>query len=86
MQTPLNGRRFVLVLYVGIVAFAGGLGVVLGEVVDMGEPPQLFFLVPLPPNGAGFAVYGVVTVAVVLGVPLLLVAYVSSRAELSKDT
>jgi hypothetical protein len=85
-QTPLNGRRFVLFLYVGIVSVAGALGVILGEVVDMGEPPRLFFLVPLPPNGAGFAVYGVVTVAVALGVPLVFVAYVSRRAGRDEDT
>jgi len=85
-QTPLNGRRFVLYLYVAIVAVAGVLGVILGEVVDMGEPPRLFFLVPLPPNGAGFAVYGVVTVAVALGLPLALVAYVSEQEASGEDT
>jgi len=85
-QTPLNGRRFVLYLYVAIVAVAGGLGVILGEVVDMGEPPRLFFLVPLPPNGAGFAVYGVVTVAVALGLPLALVSYVSGQEASREDT
>jgi len=85
-QTPLNGRRFVLYLYVVIVAIAGALGVILGEVVDMGEPPRLFFLVPLPPNGAGFAVYGVVTVAVALGLPLALVSYVSRQVDSKEDT
>jgi hypothetical protein len=80
-QTRLNGRRFVLGLYVVIVAIAGLLGFVLGEVVDMGAAPRLFFVLALPPDGVGFAVYGVGTVAVALGVPLALVAALSNRAE-----
>ncbi len=80
-QTHLNGRRFVLFLYVTIVVIAGVFGFVLGEVVDMGAAPRLFFLITLPPTGVGFAVYGVGTIAVVLGVPLSLVAALSRRAE-----
>jgi len=80
-QPPLNGRRFVLFLYVAIVLIAGVLGFILGEVVDMGAAPRLFFLVPLPPTGVGFAIYGVGTVTVALGVPLLLVAAVSRRTR-----
>ncbi|WP_338741957.1 DUF7520 family protein [Haloplanus salilacus] len=80
-QTPLNGRRFVLFLYAAIVLIAGALGFILGEVVDMGAAPRLFFLVPLPPTGVGFAVYGVGTVAVALGLPLSLVAVVSRRDD-----
>jgi hypothetical protein len=79
-QTHLNGRRFVLFLYVTIVVIAGVFGFVLGEVVDMGAAPRLFFLIALPPTGVGFAVYGVGTIAVVLGVPLSLVAALSRRA------
>lgn len=77
----LNGRRFVLFLYAAIVAIAGVLGFILGEVVDMGSAPRLFFLIALPPNGLGFAVYGVGTVAVALGAPLSLVAAISRRTE-----
>jgi hypothetical protein len=75
-----DGRRFVLLLYAVIVGLAGVLGFVLGEVVDMGEPPRLFFVLSLPPTGPGFAVYGLVTVAVALGIPLALVSYLSTRA------
>jgi hypothetical protein len=82
VSTPRrDGRRFVLALYVAIVGFAGFLGFVLGEVIDMGSPPRLFFLIPLSPNGFGFAVYGVVTIAVVLGIPLGLVVYLSDRLD-----
>jgi hypothetical protein len=80
-QTHLNGRRFVLFLYVTIVIIAGVLGFILGEVVDMGAAPRLFFLIALPPTGPGFAVYGVGTVAVALGLPLSLVAALSRRME-----
>ena len=68
-------------LYAVIVGIAGFLGVVLGEVIELPAPPRLFFLVSLPPNGAGFAVYGMVTVAVVLGLPLGLVIYLSNRLD-----
>jgi hypothetical protein len=81
----LDGRRFVLLLYGGIVGVAGMLGLILGEVVEMGAPPRLFFLVPLPPTGPGFAVYGMVTVAVALGVPLALVVYLSRRMDADAD-
>jgi len=80
-ETPRDGRRFVLTLYVVIVGLTGLLGFVLGEVIEMGAPPRLFFLVALPPNGPGLAVYGVVTIAVVLGLPLGLVVYLSNRLD-----
>ena len=70
-----------LALYVVIVGIAGFLGFVLGEVVDMGSPPRLFFLITLPPTGLGFAVYGMLTIVVVLGVPLSLIVYLSNRLD-----
>ena len=70
-----------LALYLVIVGIAGFLGFVLGEVVDMGSPPRLFFLITLPPTGPGFAVYGMLTIVVVLGVPLSLVIYLSNRLD-----
>ena len=79
--TRRDGRRFVLGLYVVIVGLTGLLGFVLGEVIDMGAPPRLFFLITLPPNGPGFAVYGIVTIAVALGIPLGLVVYLSNRLD-----
>jgi hypothetical protein len=78
----VEGRRFVVVLYLLLVAFAAVAGLLFARVVADPEPPRLLFLVPLPPTGLGFAVYGAVTVALVLGVPLALVVYVSRRADL----
>jgi hypothetical protein len=80
-ETRRDGRRFVLGLYTFIIALTGALGFVLGEVVDLGAPPRLFFVLPLPPTGPGFALYGMITVAVALGVPLGLVIYVSDRLD-----
>jgi hypothetical protein len=76
-----RGPRFVLGLYALLVAFAGVAGVLFATVVEGARSPTLFFLVPLPPTPLGFAVYGAVTVAVVLGVPLAGVVYVSRRID-----
>ena len=76
-----------LLIYVVIVGIAGILGLVLGEYIFAGEGPELFFLIDLPPNALGFATFGVVTVAVGLGIPLALVVYVSRGiTEVDKDT
>jgi zinc transporter ZupT len=80
-QTRLDGRRFVLLMYVVIVGIAGILGVVLGAFIEMGSAPELFFLLPLPSTALGFATYGMVTVAVGLGIPLVLVIYLSERLD-----
>lgn len=76
-----------LLLYVIIVGIAGVLGLVLGEFIFAGPGPELFFLIDLPANALGFATFGVVTVAVGLGIPLALVVYVSRNMdEMDKDT
>lgn len=85
--TRRDGRRTILFIYVVIVGIAGGLGLVLGEYIFAGEEPKLLFLIDLPATALGFATFGVVTVAVVLGIPLALVVYVSRRlTEVDKDT
>jgi hypothetical protein len=76
-----RGPRFVLSLYAGLVAFAGVIGVLFAAVVTDPEPPRLLFLLPLPPTTLGFAVYGAVTVGLVLGVPLAGVVYVSRHVD-----
>ena len=81
MTTALRGRRFVLALYAVLVCFAAVAGALFASVVANPEPPALFFVVPLPPTALGFAAYGAVTIAVVLGVPLALVARVSANLD-----
>jgi len=76
-----------ILLYVVIVGIAGFLGLVLGEYIFSSGGPELFFLIDLPPTALGFATFGIVTVAVGLGIPLALVAYVSGQIdEVDKDT
>jgi hypothetical protein len=77
----LGGRRFVIGLYLALVAVAGVMGVLFTVAVGEPEPPALFFLIDLPPTALGFGVYGALTVAVVLGVPLALVVAVSAAAD-----
>jgi hypothetical protein len=76
VTTTRRGPRFVIGLYAVLVALSGLLGALFAP-----EPPRLLFLVSLPPTAVGFAVYGAVTVALVLGVPLVGVVYVSRRVE-----
>lgn len=68
-------------LYLAIVAFAGGAGALIATFVDRVAAPRLFFLLELPPTPLGFALYGSVTIAVLLGIPLLLVVAVSRYAD-----
>jgi hypothetical protein len=81
VTTTRRGPRFVIGLYAVLVALSGLLGALFATVVTDPEPPRLLFLVSLPPTAVGFAVYGAVTVALVLGVPLVGVVYVSRRVE-----
>lgn len=80
----VRGRRFVGLLYVALVAFATVAGVLFARAVENPEPPALFFLVELPPTEAGFAVYGGVTIAFVLGLPLAAVIVMSAVADVEE--
>ena len=57
------------------------MGVLFTVAVDDPASPALFFLFELPPTALGFGLYGGVTVAVVLGVPLLFVVAVSTFVD-----
>ncbi|MEZ3115873.1 cox cluster protein [Halobaculum sp. MBLA0147] len=75
------GRRLVVVLYVLLVGVGATAGVLVATFVDGLSRPELFGVVPLPATAVGFAVFGGVTMAVVLGVPLAGVVYVSRRID-----
>ena len=77
----LGGRRFVLILYTALVGISALMGALFTVAVDDPSPPALFFLVELPATAVGFALYGGVTIAVVLGLPLLLVVGVSEYVD-----
>ena len=74
-STPptLAGPQLVVRLYIALVGVGAVAGVAVATSIAGLRAPRLLFVIPLPPTVAGFAVYGAVTVAVVLGVPLLAV-------------
>lgn len=76
-----GGRRLVVALYLGIVVLTGLLGFVLGSIAPQGLDPELFGVIQLPPTPTGMAVYGAVTIGLLLGVLLLGVIYVSERYD-----
>ncbi|QIB73509.1 cox cluster protein [Halogeometricum borinquense] len=77
----LRGPRLVAILYVALVAVAGLAGVLVAVFVDGLRPPRFLFLVPFPPTPLGFGAYGALTIALVLGIPLALVIYVSQNID-----
>lgn len=85
-QDAWEGDRFVLLLYGTLVALAGAFGYVIGLIRPANLEPRLFGLVELPPTPFGMALYGAVTVAVVLGVLLLLVRYVAREYDTADRT
>lgn len=76
-----GGRRVVIALYLLLTAVGGTAGVLVATFVDELSAPELFAVIPLPATPLGFGVYGAVTIATVLGIPLALVVYVSQRID-----
>ncbi|MFB6224270.1 MAG: cox cluster protein [Haloarcula sp.] len=76
-----SGQQIVLRLYVAIVVLAGIMGFVLGSIRPEDLEPELFGVIALPPTPFGVAIYGFVTIGIVLGVLLGLVVYVSERID-----
>ena len=74
-----GGRSVVLFLYVAIVLFTGCVGYLLSSIGVATEPVHYLGLIRFPPTPLGLAIYGSLTLATVLGVPLLLVIAVSRR-------
>ena len=76
-----RGSRFVTALYLVIVALTGVFGFVIGAIRPENLDPELFTLVDLPPTPLGLALYGMVTVGLVLGALLLVVRYVGEEYD-----
>ncbi|WP_049934425.1 DUF7520 family protein [Halalkalicoccus jeotgali] len=74
----VSGHRVVVAIYVGLVVFAGIMGFLLGSIVEDLRSVALLGVIPIPPTPIGLAVYGSVTIALLLGVLLLGVRYASS--------
>ncbi|KAB1189022.1 MULTISPECIES: cox cluster protein [Haloferax] len=81
MSSNVRGQRFVLGLYAALVTVAGVAGFLTGTFVSGLSPPRFLFLIPFPATPLGFAAYGALTIALVLGVPLVLVVFVSARID-----
>ena len=76
-----DGPRFVLLLYLLLVGVAGTAGFLTATFVDGLERPAYLFLFEFPATQLGFAAYGALTIATVLGIPLLLVVLVSQNID-----
>jgi hypothetical protein len=74
-----DGRNVVYVLYAVVVLIAGALGAVVGYIIPAQNGAQNAMLGPLQFSitPLSFAIYGMVTVAVSLGVLLTVVEFVS---------
>ena len=81
MTARLSGSRFVLLLYAGLVAVAGAAGFLIGTTIPNLRAPEFLLLVRFPPTPLGLAIYGALTIAVVLGIPLLIVILLSQRID-----
>lgn len=72
-------------MYVAITVFSGLLGVLVAVFGPAAlRPVSLLGIVVLQPSPFGLALYGAVTVAVVLGVPLVVIAVLSHRREATR--
>ena len=76
-----RGPRFVSALYLAIVALTGVFGFVIGVIRPTDLNPKLFMLIDLPPTPFGVALYGMLTVGIVLGLLLLVVRYVGKEYD-----
>ncbi|KAB1192044.1 cox cluster protein [Haloferax sp. MBLA0076] len=81
MSSNVRGQRFVLGLYAALVAVAGVAGFLTGTFVSGLSQPRFLFLIPFPATPLGFAAYGALTLALVLGIPLALVVFVSAGID-----
>lgn len=77
----LAGPRLVVGLYVVLVLVTAAAGFLIATFVEGLESPSFLFLVPFPATQLGFAAYGGLTIAVVLGIPLTLVVLVSRHID-----
>lgn len=76
----MRGRRVVLALSAAVVAISAVVGATVPVLLPEIGPPRLLGPLPLPATALGYAVYGGLTTAFLLGVGLLAVE-AASRAE-----
>jgi len=76
----IEGRRVVLGIYATVVCISTAVGSAVPALLSDVGKPQLFGLIPLPPTTVGYALFGGLTAAALLGVGLLLVELTSRAA------
>lgn len=76
----MDGRRVVLAVYAAVVAISAVVGGTVPVLLPAIGHPQLFGLFPLPSTVVGYAAYGGVTTATLLGAGILLVETASRNA------
>jgi hypothetical protein len=76
-----GGKRFVSLIYLGLIVVTGLFGYIIGLARPQDLNPQLFGVISLPPTPFGVALYGMVTVALVLGILLMGVSYAAERYD-----
>lgn len=86
-DTPeLGGQRFITFFYITMVVLAATFGYTIGKFGLKGMDPELFGFIQLPRTPVGMALYGALTIAVLLGVIFLLIIYISNRYAEPIDT
>jgi len=84
-STP--GTRVILIIYAVVVAIATGTGYIIGAIAPAGlRPPSFLGVVEFPPTPVGMAAYGGLTLALLLGVLLAGVMYVSREYVAEPET
>lgn len=81
MNPNVGGYRFILGLYAALVAIVGVAGYLIRTFASGLGTPRSLFLAPLPLTLAGFVAYGVLIIALVLGILLALVVYISAGLD-----
>jgi len=76
----IEGRRVVLGIYAAVVCISAVVGGAVPAILPEIGQPQLFGFLPLPATTVGYALFGGLTTAALLGAGLLLVE-LTSRAE-----
>ncbi|MFW5919872.1 MAG: DUF7520 family protein [Halanaeroarchaeum sp.] len=81
-----SGRRIILVVYGTLIAIAGVMGAILGVILPEQKGVAIASLGPLsfPVTPVTFAIYGMISLAVMLGILLGAVQFVSRYDEASK--
>lgn len=81
----IEGRRVVLALSAAVVCISAVIGGAVPTLLPEIGQPRLFGLVTLPATRGGYAAFGGLTTAALLGVGLLLVELASRVADSGED-